>query len=42
MLNFEDNIRLTKYQYSENLGQKVQPKYGSGARARSGVDHPPQ
>ena len=29
MLNFKDNIGLT-YQYSENSGQNVEPKYGSG------------
>ena len=40
MLNFEDNIGLTYYQYSENSGQQVQPKYGSGAGSGSRVDPP--
>ena len=31
MLNFEENKGFTKYQHGENSGQKVQPKYGSGA-----------
>ena len=35
MLNFEDNIGLTLYQYIENASQKVQPKYVSGAGPRS-------
>ena len=29
-VEFEDYIGLTQYQYSENSGQKVHPKYGSG------------
>ena len=36
MLNFDDNIGFTQWCYSENPGQKVQPKYGFGV----GVDSP--
>ena len=41
-LNFEDSMHgLKGYQYSENSGQKLQPKYWCGAVSISGVDFPP-
>ena len=35
MLNFDDNIGFTQWCYSENPGQKVQPKYGFGVGVNS-------
>ena len=42
MLNFEDNIWLTEYQYSEDSYQKVQTKYESRAWSGSRVNPPTQ